>query len=93
MARRANTMMMPYRKTRQAAYKVARTMGNLQPLGDFLATGDLAGLIRGYTRRGIRVIAGRAYSAMSFGKGGWGTVLFEIGLMLLGRLVGFRGRR
>jgi len=93
MARRANAAMMPYRKTRQAAYKVARTMGNLQPFGDFLATGDFGGLVQGLFRRGARRLAGRAWSRASFGDDKGIGLLFDVLLMVLGRLVGFRGRR
>lgn len=74
-------------------YRAARVMGNLQPWGDFLATGDGAELLRSVTRRQVRRAVGKAFSRMQFGGGGWASVLGEVGLMLLGRLIGVRGRR
>lgn len=93
MARRASAMMQPYRKLRQTSYGVARTMGNWQPVGDFLATGDFGGLVRGLFRRGARRLAGRAWSRASFGNDKGVGLLLDVALMVLGRLVGFRGRR
>lgn len=92
MSRRISPTLVPYRKTRQIAYDVARTMGNWQPVVDFLATGNVEKLTRGLVRRGVRRLAGRAYSRMSFGLDGGPALLLDIAVMVLGRLVGFRGR-
>lgn len=94
MPRRASGggLMRDFRRVRAFSYRAARTMGNWQPVVEGLATGNLDTMIRGLTRRGIRRVAGRAFSSLSFGKGTGLDVLFDVAKILLGRAIGSRGR-
>ena len=69
---------------RPGLYKVARGLGDVQALA--------SGNPRTVIRRGVRRIAGRGYANLAGGRGGIGSVLLDIALMLLGRGVGGRGR-
>jgi len=86
MARRhgGNDLVRLIRDTRHLMYNGARHLGDAQSL----VTGDPHKILR----RGVRKVAGRAYSSLSGGRGGWLGVLLDIALMLLGRGVGGRGR-
>lgn len=83
----------PYRQARAGLYGLTRTMGNLQPFVDFLGNGDAGALVGNVLRRSGRRVVGRAFAHYSFGGNGFGSVAAEILLILLGRLIGYRGRR
>lgn len=84
MPRPRGGIMADYRRFRALSYKVARGMGNLQPI--------LKGDIPGIMRRQVRRFVGKAMARAAFGDegGGWGIVR-DIGLMLVGRW--FQARR
>lgn len=86
MPRARGGIMADYRKVRALSYRVARGMGNLQPILE----GDIPGLLR----RQIRRVIGKAMARAAFGGEGsggqWGIVR-DIGLMLIGRW--FQARR
>lgn len=84
MPRPRGGIMADYRKVRALSYRVARGMGNLQPILE----GDIPGIVR----RQVRRVVGKAMARAAFGDEGgpWGIVR-DIGLMLLGRW--FQARR
>lgn len=73
-----------YREVRHQSYNVARGMGNLLPLLE----GNPAALLRRQGRR----LAGMAFNQVSFGKVRGFGVLLDLLLIVLGRLLGSRGR-
>lgn len=77
------------RRARSLTYGTSRTLGNVQPVLDFLATGRVDLLAGGLLRRGARRLSGRAFSRYAFGRGGLLTAILD---MIFGAHIGSPGR-
>lgn len=77
------------RRARSLTYGTSRTLGNVQPVLDFLATGRVDLLAGGLLRRFGRRVVGRAFSRSQFGRGGLLTAFID---MIFGAHIGSPGR-
>lgn len=82
----------PYRQARAGLYGLSRTMGNWQPVIDFLGNGDAGALVGNVGRRLGRRVAGRAFAHSQL-PSSWGHLLLDLLLIILGPAIGTRGRR